>query len=140
LSLAAQRLLIAFDGEVECRRPSGAINLSLHGRERDGTRGATRAVEVLMAAAVLAAELPPRLNDVSVLAADAHHLQIRARELQQELTCHSVQVHRNVGGAFFAAVPPARVPLMVRLGWTLLLGLLRLPGAEALLKRMRGIR
>jgi hypothetical protein len=152
------RELIAFDGVVECRQESGAIALSLRGFERRAGRQGTRddecAAEALFAAALTppaaaarpaaAVTLPPRLTDVRVMeldgAADADRFQIRARELQLNLAARSVQIHRDAGRAFFSAVPPARVPLGRRIGWTWLLLLLRLPGAAALLARLRGNR
>jgi len=147
------RELIAFDGVVECRQESGAVALSLRGFERrtgrQGTRDDECVAEALFAAAVAtlpaaAATLPPRLTDVRVIeldgGADADRFQIRARELQLDLPARSVQIHRDAGRAFFSAVPPARVPLGRRIGWTWLLLLLRLPGAAGLLARLRGNR
>jgi len=147
------RELIAFDGVVECRQESGAVALSLRGFERrtgrQGTRDDECVAEALFAAAVAtppaaAVTLPPRLTDVRVIeldgGADADRFQIRARELQLDLPARSVQIHRDAGRAFFSAVPPARVPLGRRIGWTWLLLLLRLPGAAGLLARLRGNR
>jgi hypothetical protein len=37
-------------------------------------------------------------------------------------------------------VPPVRVPAATRLGWSLLLSVLRIPGAAALLAALRGRR
>jgi hypothetical protein len=37
-------------------------------------------------------------------------------------------------------VPPPRVPLRLRLGWALLLLVLRIPGAGTLLGKLRGAR
>ncbi|MFI4894992.1 MAG: hypothetical protein ACHP9W_01570 [Steroidobacterales bacterium] len=148
-----RRELIAFDGVVECRQESGAVALSLRGFERrtgrQGMRDDERAAEALFAAALApppaaAVTLPPRLTDVRVIeldgGADADRFQIRARELQLDLRARSVQIHRDAGRAFFSAVPPARVPLGRRIGWTWLLLLLRLPGAAGLLARLRGNR
>jgi hypothetical protein len=54
-----------------------------------------------------------------------------------ELQAGSVQLHREVAREFFRAVPPPRVPRSTRLGWALLLGLLRFPGAARLLAKLR---
>jgi len=59
---------------------------------------------------------------------------------QLTLQARSVQLHRDAAAAFYGAVPPPRVPLKMRLGWTLLLSVLRIPGAGALLGRLRGAR
>ena len=138
-------MLIAFDGEVQCRSERGAIHCSLRGHERHGGE-----VEVLLAAAGLPdgpapqRPLPARLNEVGVFELDAppgaRRLLLVARELQQPLAARSVQLHRDVAPAFFSAVPPLRVPYLRRLGWALLLRLLRWPGAGRLLLRLRGNR
>lgn len=151
------RELIAFDGVVECRREQGAINLTLRGSELRSAPPAGRiAAEVLFAAATLdatagsdaaapgLAALPAQLHDVRLLTASAaeapstRRILLSARELQLELSAHSVQLHRDAARAFFGAVPPARVPLPRRLGWALLLLALKLPGAERVLAQLRG--
>jgi hypothetical protein len=141
--------LIAFDGAVECRLESGAINLTLQGYERRGGAGAARSpAEALFAGAASTPDcleaLPARLHAVRIFelaaAPGARRLLISAQTVQLELVCHSMQVHRDVGREFFRAVPPPRVSLRRRLGWTLLLLLLRLPGAGRLLSRLRGTR
>jgi hypothetical protein len=65
---------------------------------------------------------------------------IRAQELEFELEAASLQLHRDAGREFFAAVPPPMVPWRLRFGWTLLLRALRLPGVGGLLSRLRGTR
>jgi hypothetical protein len=143
------RELIAFDGAVECRLESGAINLTLRGFERRGGAGAVRSpAEALFAGAATTPDcldaLPARLDAVHIFelaaAPGARRLLISAQKLQLELVCRSLQVHRDVGRVFFRAVPPPRVSLRRRLGWTLLLLVLRLPGAGRLLSRLRGTR
>ena len=44
-------------------------------------------------------------------------------------------MHRDAARPFYGAVPPPRVPLRLRLGWALLLTVLRLPGVGRLLLR-----
>ncbi len=68
-------------------------------------------------------------------AAAATTYRIEAREGSFELRARSVQWHRDAGAAFFGAVPTPPVPRAARLGWSLLLGVLRLPGAARLLRR-----
>jgi hypothetical protein len=63
---------------------------------------------------------------------------IDSAQLQLELQARSVQLHRDAAAAFYAAVPPPPVPLRLRLGWPLLLAALRIPGAGALLRKIRG--
>ena len=49
----------------------------------------------------------------------------------------ALPVQHDVSKAFFAAVPPAPVRWGPRIGWALLLNLLRVPGVAALLQRLR---
>jgi hypothetical protein len=145
--------LIGFDGAVECRAGTGAINLSLLGFERHGTTAKIRSpAEALFASATPTAAatahglgaLARRLHEVRIFelaaAPGTRLILLSSRELQLELTVRSLQLHRDAGREFFRAVPPPRVPLGRRLGWTLLLLVLRLPGAERLLLRLRGNR
>lgn len=78
--------------------------------------------------------LPAQLHAARVLRTPAG-VRIEAREGCFELHARSVQLHRETAAAFFRAVPSAPVRPMVRLGWMLLLSMLRLPGMAALLRR-----
>jgi hypothetical protein len=139
MSLALQALM-AFDGTVECSRPAGAVNLVLRGR------AARAPAEALFAgaAADALASLPASLHAVRLLeyvapAADgaSRRLRLESQELQLDLVARSLQLHRDVAAAFFAAVPPPHVPFKRRLGWAALLSLLRIPGVAGLLAALR---
>jgi hypothetical protein len=148
---SSTRELIAFAGPVQCEVPAGAVNLVLRGYARvtQGPRGGL--TEVLFSE-VGALELPGDLRDARVIemaaapastaaAASAvvpRRFRIESSEVRLELQARSVQLHRDVAAAFFGAVPPPRVPLHLRLGWALLLTLLRIPGADALVRKLRG--
>jgi hypothetical protein len=128
--------LIAFDGAVDCHAGAGAVALSLCGTAASAREHA----EVLFSGAAAGAEgLPARLCDARVVelggattvasgAAPAEGLRrfrIEAREGRFELLARGIQVHQDIGGAFFSALPAARVPRIVRWGWSVLLTLLR---------------
>ena len=49
----------------------------------------------------------------------------------------TLPVQHDVSREFFAALPPVRARWLPRIGWTLLLNLLRVPGVPALLQRLR---
>jgi hypothetical protein len=142
------RELIAFDGAVECRVETGAVTVMLRGFERSGAAPGSRTAAQAMIAGSSATEpmraLPARLHEVHLFelaaAPGARRLLLSAREIQLELACRSLQVHRDVGRVFFGAVPPPRVSLKRRLGWTVLLLILRIPGAGRLLAQLRGSR
>jgi hypothetical protein len=158
-NLAEPTELLRFDGIVECGRRGGAIALQLRGAACEAPGGASGGAprgtpregagitELLFAGLrdPLPA-LPAQLHEARVLqvppspaavvtgrTATAYRLE--AREGRFELQAHSVQLHREAAAAFFRAVPPAPVPRAVRLGWGVLLALLRLPGAARLLDR-----
>jgi len=134
------RELIGFDGTVECRAESGPINLVLRGFERAGVEAPRTAAAALFSGATLPtsdAAVPPRLHAASLLelegtSGECRYL-IRAQDLQLELRARNLQLQREAGRELFGAVPPPRVPWRLRLGWMLLLALLRVPGAARLL-------
>src|ERR1700728_3111484 len=134
------RELIGFDGTVECRAESGPIHLVLRGFERAGLEAPRTAAAALFSAATLPtshASVPLQLHGASLLelegAPGEGRYLLRAQELQLELRARSLQLHRETGAELFGAVPPPRVPWRLRVGWTLLLALLRVPAAARLL-------
>jgi hypothetical protein len=137
------RELIAFAGPVQCERAPGAVNLVLRGSARVTQGGHAGASEVLFSDASAVA-LPADLRDARVISladesgSGPRRFRIESPELQLDLQARSAQLHRDSAAAFFGAVPPPRVPLRLRLGWWLLLTLLRIPGAGRLLGRFRG--
>ena len=132
--------LIEFDGAVACSLGSGTVNLALRGRAGNAP------AEALFVGAVaeLLASLPATLHAVSLSeyetqsASSPRRFRLQSQELQLDLAARSLQLHRDVSRVFFAAVAPPCVPFGRRLAWTALLALLRIPGAERLLLRLRG--
>jgi hypothetical protein len=128
---------------VHSERAQGAINLVLRGCAR-GTQGASGGASEVLFSDASAVALPADLRDARVIAltdesgSAARRFRIESPELQLELQARSAQVHRDSAAAFFGAVPPPRVPLRLRLGWWLLLTVLRIPGAAGLVSRFRG--
>ena len=136
------RELVAFAGAVQCEVPAGAVNLVLRGYPRTTQGGRGELTEVLFSE-VGALELPGDLRDARVIelaaiAGAPQRYRIESPEVQLELRARSVQLHRDAAAAFFGALPPPRVPLHLRLGWALLLTLLRIPGADVLVGKLRG--
>lgn len=128
--------LIAFDAAVECRVLAGAVGLQLRGTARAAAAGQS-ITEVLFAGmAGLAAPPPARLHEVRVLQMfPPQGFCIEAREGRFALQARSVQLHREIAAAFFASVPSPVVPRATRLGWSMLLTALRVPGLARLLGR-----
>jgi len=152
-SESSPRELVAFAGAVQCEHSVGAVNLVLRGYS-SATRGPHAVLTEVLFSDATALELPSGLRDLrvselptadGVLPATGEHIAARrfridGAGLQLSLQARSVQLHRDAAAAFYGAVPPPRVPLRVRFGWALLLTLLRIPGAGALLGKLRGAR
>jgi len=142
---SSARALIAFTGAVQCEHSDGAVNLVLRGYSR-ASGGLHAAVTEVLFSDASALTLPSGLRDLQVSELSApggarsagHSFRIDGAELQLTLQARSVQLHRDAAEAFYGAVPPPRVPLRLRLGWALLLSVLRIPGAGALLGKLRG--
>jgi hypothetical protein len=137
------RELIAFEGPVQFEAASGAVNLVLRGTARVPRGPGAGLTQVLFSGATAVA-LPASLHDATVIeiagaAPDAQRqFRIESPELTLALQARQVQLHRDAAAVFYGAVPPVRVPLRLRLGWALLLTMMRLPGAAALLRMWRG--
>jgi hypothetical protein len=133
---------VEFEGPVECAPASGAVTFTLRGGERGG-RGITALFAGASATGGLPG-LPEKLHDVRLFHGDGPggtgHVQLQSRELQLALVSRSLQLHRDVAGPFFTAVPPVRISLATRLGWAALLSVLRIPGVARLLAALRGRR
>ena len=135
-----ERELVAFDGAVRSQSFSGAVNLVLSGHSASPT---DLPVQALLSG-VQVVRLPATLEHARLLqpqthsAADSHQLLIEIAGQRTPLTVHAVQIHRDVARPFYAALPGERITLLTRLGWTLLLWLLRVPGAPRLLLLLRG--
>jgi hypothetical protein len=142
---ASARELIAFEGPVQCETVHGAVNLVLRGAAR-ATRGPRAGLTQVLFSDASAVALPASLNDATVIEIAAasqqapRQFRIESPGFTLALQARQVQLHRDAAAIFYNAVPPVRVPLRLRLGWALLLTALRLPGAAALLRKLRGSR
>ncbi len=140
-TLAAGRgELIAFAGAVQCESADGAGQLVLRGCAR-GMQPARSGLTEVLFSGTGTVTLPPALRDARVIELTAvapRRYRIESAGLQLEFPARSVQLHRDAAAAFFAAVPPVRVPLRLRVGWSLLLTVLRIPKAALLLRMIRG--
>jgi hypothetical protein len=140
---SSARELIAFDGPVQCQAAHGAVNLVLCGAARVEQGPRTGLTQVLFSGASAVA-LPTGLHDATVIeiaggSPDApRQFRIESPGLTLALQARQVQLHRDAAAVFYGAVPPVPVPLRLRLGWTLLLTALRVPGVAALVRKVRG--
>jgi hypothetical protein len=135
---ATERLIAAFAGAVQIGAASPAVNCRLAGCEQ----GSGVALEVHFSGAQGAAALGA-LRDVQVFeqqrGAERHWL-LQAGSARYLLQARAAQVHRMPIAAFYTAVPPPPLTLATRLGWFVLLNLLRIPGVARLIGWLRSPR
>jgi len=115
-------VLAAFRGRVAGRRTGNALILS--GAAADTTGG----VLILTFIGPTLAEFPAVVTDATVLALGECRYRITAGSREWIAGATSVHLHRDIGEAFYRAIPPRRVPLAKRLFWR---GVLALAGTRA---------
>ncbi len=125
-------LLAEFSGPVHCRRELEPAALVLAGAERAG--GVPLELRFM---APGPDSLPAIVSDIDVYRLGTGEWKLRAHGGAWTVRARALLVHRDVGRAFYTALPPPRVPWRARLGWSLLLGLARLPGAARLIGYLR---
>ncbi len=126
--------IAVFGGEVSCdRERQGPLGLTLTGPAAD------RPEEMLTAAFAgrAPADLPEFLTDALVIAVDERHYRISRPPGDWRVEANAVFVHRDVGAAFYRAIPPRAAPLGKRLLWNLLLWLAASGAGPRLLLAMR---
>lgn len=131
----AQRLIAVFHGPVTCRREDGVrAGLTLIGAAAD------RPAETLIVTFTGPApqDLPRTLPAPSVVGLDGQCYRIASPPREWLLWAPAVYIHRDVGTAFFSAVPPRPVPLKKRAFWWLVLTLARRRMGRRVLRALRG--
>ena len=124
-------LLAAFRGTVSCSRTAGALTLS--GAAADSADD--RLILTLISPSI--PDIPDSLDAVILTAVGEHRYRLASgsRDLVVEAT--SLHVHRDIGKAFYRAVPPRPVPLRKRLFWSLVLWLAGSPTGKQVLASLR---
>jgi hypothetical protein len=124
--------LAALRGSVTCRRTAAALTLS--GPAADST------ADILIVTFIgpTAADLPGCLTDAAVLALDEERYRITSGPSNWIVAARSVHVHRDIGNAFYRAVPPRPAPLTKRLFWRVVLALAGTRAGKRLLLALRG--
>lgn len=111
----APRTLAAFRGPVRCARHPGALVLT--GADADSAQ--ERLILSFVGRGL--PEVADSLRDPAVLALGDDRYRIRTSARSWEIEARSVHLHRDIGKAFYRAIPPRRVPLRKRLFWRLVL-------------------
>jgi len=123
--------LAAFRGAVACRRSREALILSGSAADCADDR------LILTFISPASDELPDSLTSATVRAGDERHYRITSAAREWVVEATSLHVHRDVGDAFYRAVPPRRVPLKKRLFWQVVLALAATRPGKRLLLAMR---
>lgn len=110
-------LLAAFRGPVSCSRTAGALVLS--GSAADSADD--RLILTLISPSI--ADIPGSLDAVILTAVGEHRYRIASASRDLVVEATSLHVHRDIGKAFYRAVPPRPVPLRKRLFWSMVLWL-----------------
>ena len=123
--------LATFGGPVTCHRSSSALTLT--GADADSQD--ERLILTFIAPSL--PDIPPTLTDPAVLALDEHRYRITALSRDWTFEATSVHVHRDVGKAFYRAIPPRSAPLKKRLFWRAVLALAATRAGKRLLVSLR---
>lgn len=133
-----ERLIAAFAGAVQIGAASPAVNCRLAGAER-GT-GIALEVHFSGASGGLGTGMHQDLQVFELSQGNARHWLLQQGGARHVLQARAAQVHRMPATAFFTAVPGPRLTLATRIGWVLLLNLLRIPGVAPLIAWLRSPR
>jgi hypothetical protein len=123
--------LAALRGSVSWRRASNTLTLTGRASDSEDER------LILTFIGSGSVELPDSLAAAEVLALDAHHYRIVTPAGSWQIEARSAHVHRDIGAAFYRAIPPRQVPLKKRLFWRFVLMLAGTRAGKRLLLSLR---
>lgn len=121
---------LQFAGEARCERDAAQLRIS-------GTELGSALPLCLVFAGCAATDLPQSLRELRIAGA-AGRWQLDAGQGRYVLEARALQVVRDVSVATARALPGVAPSWSGRVGWALLLNLLRIPGVAGALKRLRG--
>jgi hypothetical protein len=128
--------ILRFEGPVTWQAGPGPAGITLLGRIVESDGRTTPAQLSLICSE--RPELPFKLSDVTLEKSSAAEVLLRSGAREWRVHCNTWQLHRDVGAAFYAAIPPRRTPWTRRLSWRLLLGVAATaPGRWLLSRRSR---
>jgi hypothetical protein len=109
--------LVIFRGPVSCRRSRNALTLA--GAAADSGGG----ILIVTLTTPAIPDVPDSMGAATVRALDAQHYRIAAGSQNWIVTATTLHIHRDIGEAFYRAIPPRAVPLAKRLFWRIVLAL-----------------
>lgn len=122
----------AFHGPVNCSRWRNALTLT--GAAADSADD----ILILTFITRTAPDLPEYLAAATVHALDDGHYRITSGSRDWVVGTTSFHVHRDIGAAFYRAIPPRIAPLQKRLFWRIVLALAGTGAGKRLLLSLRG--
>jgi hypothetical protein len=123
--------LAAFRGPVACRRAANVLTLS--GWAADSAE--ERLILTFVSSSI--PEMPDSLSSATVHALGERDFRITSAARDWSVEATSFHVHRDIGEAFYRAIPPRPTPLRKRLFWRLLLALAATTAGKRLLLSLR---
>lgn len=126
------RPLAAFGGQVNCVRKPDSLTLTGAAAGSEDERLIVTFINPTRTAT------PDCLAAAEVRALDEHHYRIITSARSWDIEAASVHVHRDIGSAFYRAIPPRPVPLKKRLFWRIVLALAGTRAGKRLLLSLRG--
>jgi hypothetical protein len=123
--------LAVLRGPVTCHRTVNALTLT--GCAADSADD--RLILTFIAPSI--PDLPDSLTAATVLALDEHRYRITSASRDWIVAATSLHVHRDIGNAFYRALPPRPPPLKKRLFWRLVLALAATRAGKRLLLALR---
>lgn len=127
---------IGFAGPVRCVRGAAPLALTLSGQMRASPPGPG----TVIFNGTVPADLPDTLSDARIEALSATQFRLTAGTREWLIEAASIHVHRDVGKAFYRAIPPRPAPWRRRIFLRLALWLAASHRGMALLRRLRGHR
>ena len=116
--LNAPSPIVRFAGPVTWVPGPGTAGITLLGRI-DEPRSTAAQLSLIGTQAVT---LPATLLDVTVESSSPVAVLLRSGSRKWRIACRTWQLHRDVGVAFYAAIPPRPTPWIRRFTWRVLLG------------------
>ena len=116
--LNAPSPIVRFAGPVTWVPGPGTAGITLLGRI-DEARSTAAQLSLIGTQAVT---LPATLVDVTVENSSPVAVLLRSGSREWRIACRTWQLHRDVGVAFYAAIPPRPTPWIRRFTWRVLLG------------------
>ena len=124
-------LLAVFSGPVSCRRSRNALTLTGAAADPEG------GILIVTLTTSTNPDVPESMAAASLSAVDGQHYRITSGAREWIVAAATVHVHRDIGEAFYRAIPPRAAPLGKQLFWRVVLALAGTGAGKRLLLAIR---